>query len=183
MVSWMYVFGTPFLISTWYVWGTGVPVSSGKRFTVLCPAGHRTTPYFRSAVSPDHNNFHCSFEMSVQIWCGSGCLSYWPEFPPYASVGFVDVWCYKHTHVVWYDPYLEYHFGILLIRSSKIFSSVQTVIPSTLQEKISFRSYEETRLDPRDCRDLLRHFFRKLHQEPHHKRIKEKERVSVFQCV
>jgi hypothetical protein len=51
------------------IWGTKV---AGKRFTVLCPSVHRDSPYLRKAVSPpDHSNSHCSFEMSVQICCGS----------------------------------------------------------------------------------------------------------------
>ena len=57
------------------IWGTEVVVSSGKRFTVVCPVFHKASPYLRRAVSPDHNNSHCSFEMSFQIWCGSWCLT------------------------------------------------------------------------------------------------------------
>jgi hypothetical protein len=55
------------------MWGTEVTVWSGKRFTVLCPTVHRTAPYLSNAISPDHSNSHCSFEMSLQIWCGSWC--------------------------------------------------------------------------------------------------------------
>ena len=55
------------------IWGVGVAVSSGKRFTVLCPAAHRSAPYLCRAVSPDHRNSHCSFEMSIQILCVSWC--------------------------------------------------------------------------------------------------------------
>jgi hypothetical protein len=63
------------------IWGTEVAVSSGKRFTVLCPAAHRAVLYFRSAVSPDNSNSnsHCSFEMSFQIWCASWCLADLPR--------------------------------------------------------------------------------------------------------
>ena len=53
------------------IWGTEVAVSSGKRFTVVCPTVHRVSPYLRKAVSPDHSKSHCSFEMSFQIWCES----------------------------------------------------------------------------------------------------------------
>ena len=34
------------------MWGTEAAVSSGKRFTVLCPAVHRTAPYLLLYASP-----------------------------------------------------------------------------------------------------------------------------------
>ena len=49
------------------IWGTEVVVSSGKRFTVVCPVVHRASPYLRNTVSADHGKSHCSFEMSFQI--------------------------------------------------------------------------------------------------------------------
>ena len=57
------------------IWGTEVAVSSGKRVTVLCPTVHGDVSYLCNVISPDHNNSHCSFEMSFQIWCGSWCLT------------------------------------------------------------------------------------------------------------
>ena len=61
------------------MWGTEVVVWSGKRFTVLCPTIHNTAPYLCNAISPDHSNSHFSFEMSLQIWCGSWCRADLPR--------------------------------------------------------------------------------------------------------
>jgi hypothetical protein len=65
------------------IWGVGVAVSSGKRFTVLCPTTHRTVSYLCRVVSPDHSNSYCSFEMSLQIWCVSWCRA---EVPMISSI-------------------------------------------------------------------------------------------------
>ena len=65
------------------IWGVEVVVTSGKRFTVLCPTVHRTSTYLSRSVSPDHSNSHCSFEMSIQIWCGSWCRT---EVPMISSI-------------------------------------------------------------------------------------------------
>ena len=65
------------------IWGVEVAVTSGKRFTVVCPTVHRVTPYLCRVVSPDHSNSHCSFEMSIQIWCGSWCRT---EVPMISSI-------------------------------------------------------------------------------------------------
>ena len=63
------------------MWGVWAAVMSGKRFTVLCPAAHRAAPYLRRAVSPDHSNSHCSFEMSFHIRCVSWCRAEVPMIP------------------------------------------------------------------------------------------------------
>jgi len=55
------------------IWGIGVAVSPGKRFTVLCPVFHKVVSYLRRSVFPDHTSPHFSFEMSFHIWCGSWC--------------------------------------------------------------------------------------------------------------
>jgi hypothetical protein len=65
------------------IWGVWIAVSSGRRFTVLCPAVHRTVPYLRRIVSPDHNNSHCSFEMSLHIRCVPWCRA---EVPMITSI-------------------------------------------------------------------------------------------------
>ena len=64
-------------------WGVGVAISSGKIFTVLCPPAHRSAPYLRRTVSPDHSNSHCSFERSLHIWCVSWCRT---EVPMISSI-------------------------------------------------------------------------------------------------
>ncbi len=65
------------------MWGVWTVVTSGKRFTVLCPVAHRTASYLRRAVSPDHINSHCSFEMSLHIRCVSWCRA---EVPMISSI-------------------------------------------------------------------------------------------------
>ena len=53
------------------IWGTEVAVSSGKRFTVVCPSVHRVTPYLRKAVSPDHSsNEFDHFLLANGVHCG-----------------------------------------------------------------------------------------------------------------
>jgi hypothetical protein len=65
------------------MWGVWTSVMSGKRFTVLCPAAHREAPYLRISVSPDHENSHCSFEMSLHVRCVSWCRT---EVPMISSI-------------------------------------------------------------------------------------------------
>jgi hypothetical protein len=65
------------------MWGVWTAVTSGKRFTVLCPAAYRAAPYLCRAVSPDHSNSHRSFEMSLHIRCVSWCRT---EVPMISSI-------------------------------------------------------------------------------------------------
>jgi hypothetical protein len=65
------------------MWGVWTAVMSGNRFTVLCPAAHRAVSYLCRAVSPDHSNSHCTFEMSFHMRCVSWCRA---EVPMISSI-------------------------------------------------------------------------------------------------